>query len=365
MSQSSCVHFVLAAAVALVAACGDGKNGGASPQAAGGGPPAAAVKIQTVERKPIERSSELIATIKSLHSTTVQPQVDGRVTRIFVKAGDRVRVGTPLLQIDPEKQAATVINTQSQRAARQGDVEYWKRQLERLRSLLGAGAISRNEFDTAQHNLETAQANLAALDAQVREGQVQLQYYRVTAPQDGIVGDIAIREGDRVTPATAITTIDDREGLEAYLQVPLTRAPELHAGVPVQILDPDGRVAATNPITFVAPRVDDATQTVLAKAQLRDVPPTLRVQQFIRARIVWSSQPGLTLPIVAVLRLGGQYFCFVAEQSENGLVARQRPVQVGEMLGNDYVVSGGLKEGDRVIVSGVQKLADGAPVRAE
>ncbi len=365
MSQHSSVNLALAVVLVLVAACGNGKKGTAAPQGAAGGPPAAVVKIQTVERKPIERASELIATVKSLHSTTIQPQVDGRVTRIFVKAGDRVRVGAALLQIDPEKQAATVTNAQSQRAGRRADVEYWKGQVERLRSLLSAGAISRNEFDTAQHNLETAQANLAALDAQVREGQVQLQYYRVTAPQDGIVGDIAIREGDRVTPSTEITTIDDREGLEAYLQVPLTRAPELRVGLPVQILDTEGKVVATNPITFVAPRVDDATQTVLAKSLLREVPPSLRVQQFIRARIIWNSEPGLTVPIVAVLRLGGQYFCFIAEQTENNMVARQRPVQVAEMLGNDYVVTGGLKEGDRVIVSGVQKLADGAPVRAQ
>jgi RND family efflux transporter MFP subunit len=365
MSHYFPVQALVALAFASTIACSDGNNGTAAPAAAGGGPPASAVKIQTVDAKPIERASEFIATVKSLNSTTIQPQVDGRVTRILVKAGDRVRAGTPLLQIDPEKQVATVRNTESQRAARRADVEYWKGQVERLRALLGAGAISKNEFDSAQHSLETARANLNALDAQVREDQVQLQYHRVTAPTAGIVGDIAVREGDRVTTATQITTIDDKEGLEAYLQVPLNRGPELRLGLPVQILDSEGKVIATNPISFVAPRVDDATQTVLAKALLREMPPTIRVQQFIRARIVWNNAPGLTVPIVSVLRIGGQYFCFVAEQKDNGLVAKQRPIEVGEILGNDYVVAGGLKAGERVIVSGVQKLADGAPVKGE
>lgn len=364
MSHYSSVYVLLALAFATTTACSDGRKGTGAPQAGAAGPPAAAVKIQTLEAKPIERASEFIATVKSLSSTTIQPQVDGRVTRIFVKAGDRVRAGTPLLQIDPEKQAAMVRNTESQRTARQADVAYWKGQVERLRALLAAGAISKNEFDSAQHSLETAQANLGALDAQVREDQVQLRYYRVVAPSAGMVGDIAVREGDRVTTSTAITTIDDMEGLEAYLQVPLNRAPELRAGLPVQILDSEGKIIATNPISFVAPRVDDATQTVLAKARLRDAPPAMRVQQFIRARIVWRNEPGITVPIVAVLRIGGQYFCFVAEQGDKGLVAKQRPLEVGEILGNDYVVSGGLKPGDRVIVSGVQKLADGAPVKA-
>ena len=118
----------------------------------------------------------------------------------------------------------------------------------------------------------TAQANLAALDAQVREGRVQLQYYRVTAPTAGVVGDIAVREGDRITTSTVITTIDDKAGLEAYIQVPVDRAPDLRLGLATQILDPDGKVVATNPITFVAPRVDPATQTVLAKSAAEGSP---------------------------------------------------------------------------------------------
>jgi RND family efflux transporter MFP subunit len=174
-----------------------------------------------------------------------------------------------------------------------------------------------------------------------------------------------IREGDRVTTSTVITTIDDRSGLEAYIQVPLDRAPQLRLGLPVQILDTEDHVIATNQITFVAPRVDDATQTVLAKALLRDVPAGTRVQQFVKTRIIWHSEQGLTIPLISVLRIGGQYFAYVADNSGEGLVAKQRPVQLGEVIGNDYVVTGGLKAGDRVIVSGVQKIGDGMPVRAQ
>src|SRR4029077_618839 len=111
--------------------------------------------------------------------------------------------------------------------------------------------------------------NLASLDAQVGEGRVQLQYYHVTAPTAGIVGDIAIREGDRVTTSTMLTTIDDKAGLEAYIQVPVDRAPDLHVGLPVRLVDDAGKIIATNPLTFVAPRVDPATQTVLAKSLLK------------------------------------------------------------------------------------------------
>src|SRR5262245_18860131 len=325
--------------VALVAACSRGDapqpGAGAAPGRGGrGAAPAVGVGGVTLQPKPVEDGSEFIATVRSLHSTTVQPQVEGVIRKIFVKSGDAVRAGTPLLQIDPEKQAATVRNAESQRAAREADVAYWKGQVERLQALLKAGAISQNEYDTAQHNLETATANLAALDAQVREGRVQLHYYHVTAPTAGIVGDIPVREGDRVTTSTMLTTIDDKAGLEAYIQVPIDRAPELRLGLPVQLLDQDGKVISTNPLTFVAPRADPATQTVLAKSLLKQAPPAVKVQQFIRTKIILRSVPALTIPITAVTRVNGQYFCFVAEPSAKGLVAHQRPVQVGELQGN-------------------------------
>ena len=361
------IIYGLISVLALCAACGGA--GGAAPAAGGprgrGAAPAVGVGIVTLQPKPIEDGSEFIATVRSLHSTTINPQVEGVLTKIFVKSGDNVTAGTPLAQIDPEKQAQTLRNAESQRAGREADVTYWKSQVERLQSLLKAGAISQNELDTAQHSLETAQSNLAALDAQVREARVQLQYYRVTAPTAGIVGDIPVREGDRVTTSTILTTIDDKAGLEAYIQVPVDRAPDLRVGLPVQLLDGDGKVIATNPLTFVAPRVDPGTQTVLAKSLLRQVPTSVRVQQFVRTRIIWRSVPGLLIPITAVTRVNGQYFSFVAEPSGQGLVARQRPVQVGELQGNDYVVKGGLKAGDQLIVSGIQKIGDGAPVRAQ
>jgi RND family efflux transporter MFP subunit len=360
------MFLVVVAAVAATACSGDGGSAGSGPGGGRGGPPpATGVGIVTLQPKPVEESSDFISTVRSLHSTTVQPQVEGRVTRVFVKSGDVVRAGAPLVQIDPEKQAATVQNTESQRNARVADVTYWKGQVDRLQALLKAGAISQNEFDTAQHNLEAAQAQLAALDAQVREGRVQLQYYRVTAPTAGSVGDLPVREGDRVTTSTVITTIDDKEGLEAYIQVPVDQAPDLRVGLQTQILDAEGKPIASNPITFVAPRVDPATQTVLAKALLRDAPPSVRVQQFVKIRVIWKSAPGLTVPITAVTRINGQYFCFVAEDGPNGLVARQRPLQVGDVKGNDYIVKSGLKPGDKLIVSGVQKIADGAPVKPE
>ena len=114
---------------------------------------------------------------------------------------------------------------------------------------------------------------------------------------------------------------------------------------------------ATNPVSFVAPRVDDRTQTVLVKSQLRDAPPAVRVQQFARARIIWRSAPGLTVPLTAVMRISGKHFVYVAEQQDGGLVARQQPIEVGDVIGNEHIVRGGLKAGDRIITSASRRSA--------
>ena len=342
--------------------CRGGSQGGPPGGGEGAFPPAE-VKILAVAARPVSQSSEFVATIRSQRSTTIQPQVEGFIRQIFVKAGDRVRAGQPLVQIDPDKQQATVAAGESQRVAREADVAFAKQQLTRMQKLFDVGAVSRAELEQAETVQKTADAQLAAVASQIRESQVQLDYYRVTAPTDGIIGDIPVREGDRVTSSTLMTTIDRAEGLEAYVNIPLERAGSLRPGLTVELLDPSGTVIASNPITFVAARADDDTQSVLAKAALRTRPPQIRIDQYVRARVIWSNDPQISVPVVAVSRVSGQYFVFVAESAPQGVVARQRPVTLGDLIDDSYVVTAGLKEGERVIVSNLQKIGDGAPVK--
>jgi len=356
----SALLLLLVSALAL--ACGGGSQ--AAPGGSGdpGGMPPSPVQTITLQPRPVPRTSEFVATVQSLASTTIQPQVEGFVTKIFVKSGDRVRAGQPLVQIDPDKQQASVATLVAARAAREADVAYAKQQLERMQKLFEAGAVSRQELEQAQTAQHTSEAQLAAIQQQIREERVELAYYRVTAPAAGVVGDIPVRTGDRVTSSTVITTVDRAQGLEAYIPVPLEQSAGLRLGLPVQLMTADDTVIATNPITFIAPRADDTTQSVLVKARLREQPPGLRVMQYVHARIVWDQSPQLTVPVVAVNRMAGQYFVFVAEAGQQGSVARQKSITVGEIFGDEYVVRGGLKPGERVIISNVQKLGDGAPV---
>jgi len=336
--------------------------GGGPPQA--GGFPPTAVETIALEPTPIERTTEYIATLKSRRSTTLQPMVEGIVTGISVRSGDRVRAGDTILEIDANRQKASVASLESLRAARQSDLAFARREAERQKSLFEAGAASAQDAEQAQTEMETAEAQLKAVEEQIREQSVELSYYRVIAPTAGIVGDVPVRVGDRVTSSTPLTTLDTGGGLEVYLRVPVRNAVELRVNLPVRIVGEDGSVLAETALDFVSPQVDEATQTVLAKAPLPDA-AGFRTEQQVRVRVVWSKDAGLTVPVVAVSRVGGRSFAYVAESVEGGTVARQRTLRLGPIVGNDYVLLDGLAPGDRLIVAGIQKIRDGAPVDAK
>ena len=170
---------------------------------------------------------------------------------------------------------------------------------------------------------------MSAAEAQIREEQVALGYHTVVAPTAGVVGDIPVRVGDSVTRSTALTSIDQNAGLEAYIGVPVQEAPRLRSGLSVHLVDDQGKVRSTEKISFVAPSVDPGTQSVLAKAWIAK-PEGLRADQFVRARVVWARVPGPHRALRGVNRINGQYFAFVAESGEGGsLVARQRAVDLG------------------------------------
>jgi RND family efflux transporter MFP subunit len=334
------------------------------PKAAGPqGPPPIPVKIRVAQSVPVNDSTDYVATLKSRASAVIMPEVEGQIVHIYVHSGDRVASGTPLMQIDPSKQQATVKSQQDTRAAQEANLRYAQEQYRRTSALAAAGVMSKQELDQAKSALDAAEAQVRSLDAQVNEQQVQLHYYEVGSPWSGIVGDIPVHVGDRVTTSTMLTTVDKPGSLEVYVYVPVERSAELRMNMPVQVVDGEGNVIADSRISFVSPQVDNTTQTVLVKARIGNSKDTLRQAQFIRARVIWGMRNSPVVPVLAVSRIGGQYFVFVAEQDKNGsYVARQRPLKVGQMTGNDYVVLDGIKPGDKVIVSGTQFLVDGAPV---
>lgn len=355
--QRLVARCILPLACAVLAGCGPGKAAQADRQQA------LPVQTAAVKLQPVEDYGEYLATIQSLGSAVLRPEVEGQLVKIYAHSGETVSAGTPILSIDPSKQQATVNTEQAAQKSRLATLAYAQQDLERQKGLYASGVTSRQELDRAQSAYEAAKADVEASAATVQQQQVQLHYFLVKAPTAGVVGDIPVRPGDRVTNSTILTTIDTGKEMEAYVYISADHAGDVHLGTPVDLLDENGKPELRVKVTFVSPRVDPDSQLLLIRAAIpagrqRD----FRNQEAVHARVIWGEKQLPLIPLTAVSRLGGSAFVFVPGQQDGKTVAKQRSVQLGALVGNDYAVLDGLKGGEKVIVSGVQMLVDGMPV---
>lgn len=356
---------LLLTSLGLFAGCGGGKPaaGGAAGGAPGGGMGAIPVQALTAAPQPVAETSTFVASIQSLSSTVISPQVEGIIRKIDVQSGDHVRQGQTLIEIDSSVQQAAVANLEQMRAAQQATLSYARQQLQRAQSLYQEKIGTLQDYQQAQSAAQAAEAQLSSLEAQIRQARVTLGYYTVDAPRAGTVGDIPVRVGDRVAPGDKLTTLDAAQGMQMYVQVPVEQAGRLHTGLPVEVLGSNGAPLARSSIFFVSPQVDPATQTVLAKAALNGPEAEkLRTQQYVQARLTWGSHPGFVVPLLAVVQEGASAFLDLAAPRGNGFMVHQQAVTLGAITGNDVEVTSGLKAGDKVIVSTHQILQEGMPV---
>ena len=165
------------------------------------------VEIITLAAGSVEQTSEYVASLKSRRSATINPEVEGTLTEVAVRSGQDVARGALLFEIDSAPQTAALASLQSMRPARESDIEFARQQVQRNQTLLKAGAISQREVEQFEAQLRAAEAQLKALDEQIKQQRSQLNYYRVTAPIAGTVGDVPVNVGDRVTRSTELTTI--------------------------------------------------------------------------------------------------------------------------------------------------------------
>ncbi|HEY3617913.1 MAG TPA: efflux RND transporter periplasmic adaptor subunit [Candidatus Sulfotelmatobacter sp.] len=347
---------LLELAVLVTSACSNSEARGSTPQSL-------PVNTQTVNMAAVPRVDEYVATVKSRRSATIQPQVDGSLTRILVKSGDHVRAGQALMTIDPLKQQATVDQQRSTEAQKKATYDYNGKEVERQRQLFEGGVTSKQNLDLAEQSFENSKADWEASIAASSSQQRELAYYNLTAPFAGVIGDIPVHIGDYVSPQTLLTTVDENTELEAYVYIPTERSGEIHMGLPVQIVTTSGELIESSKVNFISQQVDSGLQGILVKAPLHSSLERFRNAQLVKARVVWSTLPTPTVPVLAVTRIGGQSFVYVATEAEHGTVAKQRAVTLGDTVGNDYAVNGGLKPGEKVIISGIQFLIDGIPVK--
>jgi RND family efflux transporter MFP subunit len=321
------------------------------------------VQVAPVVLNPVPTTDTYVATIKSRRSATMQPQVDGNLTKILVHSGQVVQAGQLLMEVDPLKQVATLQSQQGTQNQKFAVYKYNQAEVERQKGLYEAGVTSKQAYDQAVQAFENAKADYDSSVGLTASQKKQLDYYEIRAPFSGIIGDVPVHLGDYVSATTVLTTVDENADLEAYIYIPTNRATQVHIGLPVEILGSDGTVLVKSTISFISPEVDNGMQSILAKAEIPHTQQMLRDLQLVNARITWSTAPAPTVPVLAVVRVNGQPFVYVAAQRGAGFFAHQVAVTLGDTYGNLYPVRAGLQPGDRVILSGLQFLQEGVPVQ--
>lgn len=327
-------------------------------------PPPREVEAVTLAPTETRDTGEYLGTLISRQSVNVLPQVAGYVRRIHVTPGQKVEAGAPLLEVDGRQETAALESAQAQRSSAQSSLDLAKQTLERTEALYKEGLVSAQELERARSQAQTSEAATRAASAQVSQREVQLQYYVVRAPFAGTVGDVLVRLGDYVGATTPLTSVAQADVLEVSVSVPSARARTLQPNTPLEILDSQGKVLLTSPVFFVAPQTDSRTQLVELKAAFRNT-VGLRPNEVVRARLVYSTRQALQIPALAVTRQSGQPFVFVVADKEGKTVVQRRPISLGVLGETSYVVENGLHQGDRVAVSSLQSLRDGAPVKVK
>ncbi len=317
-------------------------------------------------------------------------------------------------EAERDRAKADVENAKAQLASAEANVEEVKSQLvlaekeyERAKFLESEGVVPTQELDEATNTLNTTKADLQstiktrdaskeALNAQqnnlqAAERRVEqalatidsrqsainqargqqgstaatLDYNFLFAPITGVIGEFNEKKiGDSVAVGEAITTITDNQVFYLNVNIPTENRNRLRKGLRVELINPDGNPGIQGQITYIAPQVDQNAQSILVKMAFRN-DGSLRDRQYVQARVVWETQPGVLVPTTAVTSLGGQKFVFIAQpgDSQNGLVAKQVPVKVGAIQGQSYQVISGIKPGDRIAVSRILDLKDGRAIK--
>lgn len=339
------------------------------------GLPPPAVSVVIVQPRDLPATFEYVGQIDGVREVEVRPRISGILERWNYQEGAPVKEGESLFTIDPEPFKAALAKAEADHARAEAILAQASRDMGRLKPLWEAKAVSQKAYDDAVFAEQVAAANVEATRAVVTQARLDLSYTRVEAPISGITSRALKSEGSLVeaqkTLLTTISQIDpihvifsftDTEYLgftRAMAEGRLTLPKDGRFDVRLKLSDGD-EYPAVGKVDFTDVRVNTATGTIEARAVIPNPRHLLRPGQFVRVLLSGAVRPGaIAVPQRAVLE--GPNTKIVMTVNGKGVV-EPRPVQVGDWSGEEWVITGGLHPGDKVIVDGVVKARPGSPV---
>ncbi|WP_019506486.1 efflux RND transporter periplasmic adaptor subunit [Pleurocapsa sp. PCC 7319] len=363
--------------------------------------------------------------IVKLEPTQEQENVNAATQSVNVEKA-RLGQNQAELRTAEANQAAAAAEVESAKADVQdaaAAVELAKINIERTRMLVEGGALAQQDLDddnrdlksgiaqlnsrretlnaatksleAAEKQVEQARANIDSQNATIKQVEAELgsisqnlAFNTINAPIDGVLGSFDDKKvGDYVDIGEELTTITNNQSFDLNVNIPVEYRDRLKPGLTVEIVNEDGSPGTKGEIAYIAPLVQQNTQSILTKVTFPNQ-GSLKDREYVRVRVIWGKKPGVLVPTNAISTLGGQNFVYLAteansqeesstqssnesnlpeennSQSPNAsLIAQQQPIKLGSIQAQNYQVLSGLQEGDRIAVSNILSLRDGTPIQ--
>lgn len=355
-------------ATVLLSACGQQSSDSQQPPAM----PPMPVSVLDMQPTTVPIQAEAVAQTEGAKEVEIRPRVGGIVLKRLFEEGAEIKAGQPMFLIDPVPYQMKATQARAQLAQQKARVDQTRRESQRLKTLLETKSISQREYDNSVSDHAMADASVQQYKAMLHEAELNLSYAKVKAPESGMAGRFLYSEGALVNANTSLlTTIVQISPI--WVRFSLSDSELLQLGgmltsesvQGVDLILPDGtKYPESGKLNFSASSIDPALGTQQLRAEFKNADKKLIPGQFVRVRVTTGSNEGVFLvPQAAVLSSEQGKFVFVAEKDQEGkTVAAVRPIKAGGWSGQDWVVLGGLKQGDQVIIDNLIKIRPGAPV---
>ncbi|MDM0039912.1 efflux RND transporter periplasmic adaptor subunit [Variovorax sp. J22G21] len=347
-----------------------GPRGPGGARGGGGGGPAITVGTAVASRADIPVMLDALGTVTPVTTVTLRPQVAGVMTDVLFKEGQIVKKGEVLARIDPRPYEQALMQARGTRVRDEAQLQAARVTLERYRTLLGQDSIARQDVDTQAALVKQLEGTVITDKAAEDSAKLNLDFTRVASPVTGRVGLRTVDPGNYVAAGatTGIAVITQMTPIDVQFSVPQDRVPEIEArmiqGAKLVVTALDRTRATTLDIgTFstLDNIVDTTTGTVKAKARFENAKNTLFPSQFVNIKLQLRTIDGaVVVPVTALRTAGTGNYVYVINEDRT---VSMRNVKRGDASVESVVITEGLKDGERVVTEGGDRLKDGSTVQ--
>jgi len=350
---------------------------GCKKSSVAGAPPPLEVGVATAEQRDVPIYGQWVGNLDGFVNAQIQPQVSGYLIRQDYHEGQQVHKGQVLFEIDERPFQAALDQVQGQLAQARAQLELSRINVRRDQPLVAAHALAQSQLDNDTQQAAQYAAVVQTDEASVRTAQLNLGWTKVRSLVDGVAGKAVMQVGNLVSTTTPLTTVSQVNPIKAYFAISeqeylnlsdsakrqgVTDLLRVGSKIPLELSLSNGQVyPQKGMIVFVDRGVDNTTGTIMVAGSFPNSSSLLRPGQYAKVRALTSVQKAAILvPQRAVMDQQGQHLVVVVGPNN---MAATRPVTVGSQVGSDWIITSGIRAGDRVVTEGSDKIRGPMPVR--